>query len=259
MVEPAVIKKEIQVHYDELGKEIVKRLEAVSDPEQVWRLVEGARPALAYFRRRKITTALALGRFPRGSTILELGCGTGDFTLLLARMGYRMIGADLSSTSIQAAKGKAAILSMSSVSFIQADAEVLSEIADSSVDGVVSFSALRYVPDVPRALLAVFRVLKAGGVAVVDFPNRFCPWFRLLKTHFGVERHIHDHHYSTGEVVARMRNAGFHEVTVRRILFTPYVLPAPLLPVFRAVDRVAERVPILNKTAGIILAKGRRA
>jgi ubiquinone/menaquinone biosynthesis C-methylase UbiE len=254
-----VVKKEIQTRYDDLGERARKGLEDLHDAAHLWRLVEGDRPALAYFRRRKVEAALLLGDFPQRGAILEVGCGTGDYSLLLARTGYRMTGVDLSSKSIEAARAKASILGVSDVSFMVSDAEVLSEVPENSVDRVVSFSALRYVPDLKRALLAIRRVLKPNGVAVLDFPNRLCPWFRLLKTHFGVERHIHDQHYSTREIVTLMREAGLVDVAARRILFTTYVLPTPLLPLFRAIDWVGERAPGINQTAGIIMVRGRKA
>lgn len=258
MTRSVVVKKDIQTRYDDLGERARKGLQDLHDPAHVWRLVEGDRPALAYFRRRKVETALALGGFSPGSAILEVGCGTGDYSLLLARIDYRMTGVDLSSKSIEAARTKASILGVSDVAFMVSDAEALSEVPENSVDGVVSFSTLRYVPDLKQALLAIRRVLKPKGVAVLDFPNRFCPWFGLLKTHFGVERHIHDHHYSTREIVRLMRDAGFADVGARRILFTTYVLPTSLLPVFRAIGWVGERIPGINETAGIIMARGRK-
>jgi SAM-dependent methyltransferase len=258
MPDPVMIKKEIQARYDDLGERARKGVEGFQDPARLWRLVEGDRPALAYFRRRKVETALALGGFTPRSAILEVGCGTGDYSLLLARGGYRVTGLDLSSKSIEAARAKASILGAPDVSFLVSDAEALSEVPANSVDGVISFSALRYVPGLKQALLAIRRVLKPGGVAVLDFPNRHCPWFRLLKTRFGVERHIHDQHYSTREIVTLMRDAGFADVAAKRILFTTYVLPTPLLPLFRAIDWVGERTPGISQTAGIIVARGRK-
>ncbi len=259
MTHSDVVKRDIQRRYDDLGGTARRELEDLRDPSRVWSLVDGDRPALAYFRRRKIETALELGGFPPRSALVEVGCGTGDYSLLLARAGYRMTGVDLSSKSIEAARTKASIVGVSGISFVVSDAEALSEIPENSADGVVSFSALRYVPDLKQALLAIRRVLKPNGVAVLDFPNRFCPWFRLLKTHFGVERHIHDQHYSTREIVTLMRAAGLVDVSARRILFTTYVLPALLLPLFRIIDWVGERTPGINQTAGIIMVRGRKA
>jgi ubiquinone/menaquinone biosynthesis C-methylase UbiE len=252
------VKREIQAHYDDLGKGMLKILTGIQDPSAVWRLVEGDRPALAYFRQRKLQTALALGGFAPGSNLLEVGCGTGDYTLLLARAGFRICGVDLSPASIDSAKAKASRLQVPNVSFNVADAETLADIPDGSIDGVVSFSALRYVPDVQRALRAMWRVLKPRGIAVVDFPNKFCPWFTLLKNHFGVETHIHDHQFSTRQARELLRQAGFEAISARRLLFTTYVLPSRLLPLFKAIDFVGEWLPLVNLTAGIIMVRGAR-
>lgn len=250
------VKRDIRERYDSLGQNVLTWLDGGHDPSEVWRAVEGTRPALAYFRRRKVETALALGHFPSGGAIVEVGCGTGDYTLLLARRGFRMIGVDLSPASIESATRKARTLGVSEVSFVASDAESLHELAANSADGVVSFSALRYVPNVEMALGAIRRVLKPGAAAVIDFPNRYCPWFRLLKNRFGVETHIHDHHYSTGEIVTLLNRAGFRSVEARRILFTSYVVPTALLPLFKLVDWIGERTPLLSLAAGIIMARG---
>jgi ubiquinone/menaquinone biosynthesis C-methylase UbiE len=252
------VKRDIQAHYDDLGGKMLQTLAGIRDPSALWRLIEGARPALAYFRQRKLQTALALGGVAPGSSLLEVGCGTGDYTLLLARAGFKMRGVDLSSASIQSAREKASRLGVPNVSFTVADAETLADIPDCSVDGVVSFSALRYVPNVERALLAIWRVLKPNGVAVVDFPNKYCPWFTVLKNHFGVETHIHDRQFSTRQVTELLRQTGFKAVSAKRILFTTYVLPNRLLPIFKTIDVVGERLPLVNQTAGIIMARGTR-
>lgn len=256
MIQPAQIKREIKDRYDGLGERVLRQLERVRDPAQMWHMVEGTRRALVYFRRRKIETALSLGRFPPSSTIVEVGCGTGDYTFLLARTGLRMIGVDLSPKSIDGAKQKALALGLSDLSFMVSDAEVLAEISSDSVDGVVSFSTLRYVPNVEQALQAIRRVLKPKAVAVLDFPNRYCPWFTVLKNYFGVETHIHDHQYSTREIVTLMRRGGFRGIEARRILFTPYILPTLLLPLFKCIDWIGERAPLVNQTAAVIMAKG---
>lgn len=124
---------------------------------------------------------------------------------------------------------------------------------------VVSFSVLRYFPNLRKALRAIWRVLKPKGAAVLNFPNRYCLWFTLLKNYFGVEMHIHDHQYSTREIVTPLREAGFQAVEAKRILFTSYILPTSLLPVFQCIDWAGQRLPLLNLTAPIIMEKGIKA
>ena len=252
----ADIKQAMQDRYDGFAERVAKEVETIESAAELWRVAEGARPALAYFRRRKLETALRLGRFRPGSAILDVGCATGDYTFLLARMGFRMTGADLSPKSTETAKTKADRLGIRDIRFVTSDAERLAEFPDQAFDGAVSFSALRYVPNLEQALAAIHRVLKPGAAAVLDFPNRYCPWFTLLKNRLGVETHFHDHQYSRSEISRMFTRVGFASVETRVILFTSYLTPAPLLPAFQLVDVIAERIPGLNQTAAIIMAKG---
>ncbi len=55
----------------------------------------------------EIQRRLGVGDLPRGGTVLDLGCGSGVQTLLLAEHGLQVVGVDLSTTAIAAAKQRA--------------------------------------------------------------------------------------------------------------------------------------------------------
>ncbi len=255
-ISEATIKQAMRERYDGFGARVAEQVDRLESPDAVWRMAEGEHPALAYYRRRKMETALRLGAFHPGAELLDVGCATGDYTLLFARRGYRMTGADLSSTSIATAAKKAARAGLTDMHFLTADAETLVGVPDASFAGVISFSALRYVPNLPKALEAIRRVLRPAGVAVLDFPNRYCPWFRFLKTKVGVEEHIHDHQYGADEITKLFHRAGLTDVRATHLLFTSYLTPAWALPVFRAADLVGERLPLLRRTAAILMVRG---
>lgn len=212
---------------------------------------EVVQPAKAYFRSRKLETALRLGGFRPGARLLEVGCSVGQFTFPLAGRGYVMQGIDLSGNSIEVARKRAEGKPGISASFSVSDAERLG-FPDGSFDGAVSFSTLRYVADVGRALSEIRRVIKPGSPVVLDFPNRFCPWF-YLKPWLGSERHPNDHWFTAGELRGLFREAGFEQVRVETILFTPTVAPDRLLPAFRVLDSVGERIPLVRSVAGILM------
>jgi len=216
-------------------------------------------PGLArcYFWSRKIDTALQLGSFPTGAQLLEIGCNMGQLTFPLGHRGYRVAGVDLSVEAIAVAKKKAAATGTDNVSFEVADAEYLSQFPDNHFDGLLSFSTLRYVPDLPKALAAIRRVLKPGALAVVDFPNRFCPWF-YVKQWLGSERHPYDHWFTRAELHGIFKEAGFSDCSPKPILFTPTIAPDRLLGLFKAVDWVGERTPYLRDLAGIIMVAARK-
>jgi len=240
-----IVKQEIRDRYDSMAS-------SAAHP-----LGPRVNPARAYFWERKLTTALALGSFRRGGNLLEIGCNVGQFSFALADQGYRVTGVDLSAAAISVAQRKAAEYQRGAISFCVGDAEELKDFGDNQFDGVVSFSTLRYAPNVSKALGEMRRVLKPGETALVDFPNRLCPWF-YLKSWFGSESHPHDRWHTAGEAKALFTQAGFTDLRVKRILFTPTIAPDRLLPAFQALDGVLERTPLLRSFAGIIMIAARK-
>lgn len=213
-------------------------------------------PAGQYFMSRKIDTMLEMAEFPRGSHLLEVGCANGVYTFELAKLGFQMTGLDLSPECVRVATQQAERLGLSHVHFTVGDAEALSQFEDDSFDGVISFSVLRYVSDPFRAIREIYRVVRPSGMAVVDFPNKWSPWFTLLKPLLTGRTHIHDHQYATGQVKEMLEVAGFQDISLRRILYTSKLVPGWLLPMMKVIDYVGERTPGFNQLASIIIARG---
>ena len=113
---------------------------------------------------------LELARLDGGSRVLDVGCGTGVLTRLAAKRasnGAHFLGVDLSDGLL----AKARALSLAEgldrhLEFRKSDAEAL-ELADASVDAVLSVYALRHFPNPRQALREMLRVVRPGGRAVV--------------------------------------------------------------------------------------------
>jgi len=213
--------------------------------------------ARKYFWSRKLVEALRLGSFPEGCHLLEIGCNIGAFTFSLAHRGYRVHGMDLSPGAIAVAQQRATELLLTNISFSVGDVEEMKLFPDSYFDGVVSFSTLRYVPNLPCALSEIHRVLKPGGCAVVDFPNRLCPWF-YVKQWLGSEQHPYDHWFTRGSLKRQFEQSGFSELRMKEILFTPTVAPDRLLKLFQFADTICERLPLFKHLGGIIIVAGHK-
>lgn len=101
--------------------------------------------------RRRAVRLLAL---PRGSTVLDLACGTGDLSRTARSSGLRTFGADLSFGMLGASHEAGPL--------VQADAASL-PIVDESVDGLICGYALRNFTDLPASLAEMARVIRPGG------------------------------------------------------------------------------------------------
>lgn len=104
----------------------------------------------------------------RDGSVLDLATGTGAFPLLLRREGHRgsIVGADRSSAMLARARVKC---EGADIRFVEADLNTL-PFAPESFDVIVMGYGLRYLDDLPRAMAAVHRVLRPGGMFLtLDF------------------------------------------------------------------------------------------
>lgn len=108
----------------------------------------------------------------RGERILDVGCGTGIFTLDLLAAGARVTGLELSRPMLRRAGNKASGLPFS---MVQGDMRGL-PFADRSFDKTVSVTAIEFIEDARAAVAELFRVTRPGGCIVVACLNSLSPW-----------------------------------------------------------------------------------
>jgi ubiquinone/menaquinone biosynthesis C-methylase UbiE len=105
---------------------------------------------------------LAEVAFPARARVLEVGCGTGVLTRVLA--GWPNVGAVVGVDQAPSLLDRARVLAadLPNVSFQQADARAL-PFEDGSFETVVFDSVLSHVPGPERALAEAARILRPGG------------------------------------------------------------------------------------------------
>ncbi len=100
-----------------------------------------------------------------GREVLEVGCGTGLLLRAFARLARRAVGVDLSPKMLEAARARG-------LEVVEGSATAL-PFAGASFDLAVSFKTLPHVPDLAQALAEMARVVRPGGLLIVELYN---PW-----------------------------------------------------------------------------------
>lgn len=106
---------------------------------------------------------------PTPARLLDLGCGTGWTSCFFARMGFEVVGQDISPHAIDMAREFAAGQDLDDLTFIASDYESLDY--ENCFDNAVFFDSLHHAVDDRLALESVYRALRPGGVCVTREPG----------------------------------------------------------------------------------------
>jgi ubiquinone/menaquinone biosynthesis C-methylase UbiE len=126
-----------------------------------------ARACAPLYRR---FVAEAVPDIPDGARVLDLGCGGGHVTSILAERFPRcgVTGVDLSPAQVRRARKR---YDLPNLVFCEGDALCI-PCEDQSVDLLTSVASIKHWPDRRAGLLEVFRVLVPGGTLCIVEANR---------------------------------------------------------------------------------------
>ncbi len=102
---------------------------------------------------------------PPGPRILEVGCGTGQYTTWLAQQGLELTAVDVSREMLAKAQAKLAALNLKA-GWLKADInEILHRLG--RYHGILSMTAFEFIPKPEQVLQKLFQHLEAGGCLVI--------------------------------------------------------------------------------------------
>jgi ubiquinone/menaquinone biosynthesis C-methylase UbiE len=135
--------------------------------------------SMAFLNHRLV----ADGRLRQGQQVLDLGSGTGYPAVPAAQVvgpQGKVVGVDLAEEMLAAARRKGTRLGVSNVEFRTGDVTTL-PFPSGSFDAVTSRFCLMFLPEIPKAVAEIARVLKPGGylaAAVWSAPDKN-PYLRI--------------------------------------------------------------------------------
>ena len=185
------------------------------------------------------TSAKELSPDRRAYQVLDVDCGPGNLTFVLAEAGFSVLGLEPYGALVELAREKRRARRLANLAFSQGDLGTARAIRDASVDHVVNVHSL-YAHENPQAVLThAFRVLKPGGHAIFvnhTRPAQLRATFRELRAREGMRpalsclflwllphslfevsrRRIGPHYWNETTFTANLRAAGFTVLETRR-------------------------------------------
>ncbi len=197
-----------------------------------------------------------------GRKVLDLCCGQGDLTHMLVQAGAQVSGLDFSAEMIALARNTAPDAELR-----QGDAQAL-PYADGCFDAVVCNFGMMHLPEQPRALAEIQRVLVSGGDfamatwAAPDVSPAFGTVFGALKDHadFSVSPPQPDlFAFARPESAKEMISAADLTMTAHDTIATVWELSEPedLFEIFRTAT-VGARMLISSQKESVIQAIGKQ-
>ncbi len=155
----------------------------------------------------------------KGEKALDLGSGTGIYSIELAKKGAHVVSVDSSLNMLAFAKASS-VKQRQRASFIRADAKRL-PFKDGSFDIIVSVCSLCFIKNPQRALKEAARVLRPGGRLVAAILNKHSPWavIRRAKGLFMDTVYSKARFMSPAELEKLLADAGFMVGDVKTCLF----------------------------------------
>ncbi|MCX6816767.1 MAG: methyltransferase domain-containing protein [Candidatus Beckwithbacteria bacterium] len=145
--------------------------------------------------------------------IIEAGCCAGKWIIYFGKRGYNIVGVDNNLLALKKLTGyyPAARIKLGDVRQLP--------FKPNSFAVYLSLGVVEHFIDGPQAVLvAAFRVLKPGGLAIVEVPfdnliRRSRRWLRFIKPRKPAKfaREFYEYHYTKDELKKFMTQAGFVE------------------------------------------------
>ena len=191
---------------------------------------------------RIVRAAGALRRFAApGARVLDYGSYFGNFSLALARLGYRVEAVDSYRTygaAFAAVQDRLRVAGVEVLDFAEVG-HGLKKLPAGSYDAVLAMGVIEHIPHTPRLFLeAVDRVLCGGGLLILDTPNLayiyrrqqlargesiFCPIALQYHTELPFEGHHRE--YTAAEVRWMLGQLGHEELLLDLFVYSLLVQP----------------------------------
>lgn len=174
----------------------------------------------AHVQRRAARELIGMMKEDGISNILEIGCGTGNYTLLLRERfrDARLKAIDISAKMLEVAEEK---LKDETIEFVEADAETID--LEQEFDLISSNACFQWFEDLEKTIKKYKDVLKKNGIILFSTfgPATFCELNSILKCILK-NSSVEANHFLTREKVADILRRNFKERQLREVIYEEF-------------------------------------
>ncbi len=192
-----------------------------------------------------------------GMEVLEIGCGTGNFTEVFAASGSDITAVDISPDLLELAYQRN--LDPNHVKFIEGRFEAI--VTAQKFDAIIGSSVLHHL-EMQAALENMYRLLKPGGVLSFAEPNMMNPQvyamfnFKFLKEKFGVSPD--ERAFYRRPLKKQILENGFVDVLIKPFDFLHPSTPLGLIRLVNCFGKFIETLPVMREIAGSLYVFARK-
>lgn len=222
---------------------------ASGNPELMW---NWGTPAGKVRARRRGQLLIESAGLKTGMKVIEVGCGTGLFTEILAASGAHILAVDISPDLLEIARKRN--LRPELVEFRQMSFE------DGQVDGpfdaIVGSSVLHHLNMVP-ALQRMYELLKPGGVIAFAEPNMLNPQVWAERNIPAIRKRNNVSPDETAFIRWRLSRdlaqIGFIDISIQNVDWLHPATPHSMIDFVYKLGLVMERLPLIREFSGSML------
>lgn len=154
----------------------------------------------------RFVNKILVGR--RNLKVLDYGCGAGTIALYIANKGHSVVGVDVSSLAIRAARKSARSVGLSGVTFFELS-EFENNHNDLRFDLIVCTEVIEHVRDDKKLLGGLYSKLTRNGALLLSTPSKNAPLYKLGISRSFDEKVGHLRRYDPSYLTRMIKSCGF--------------------------------------------------
>jgi len=166
-----------------------------------------------------------LKHLKEGDSVLDVGCGNGQNSLLAAGKAKMVVGFDIDKVQLKIAGAEATRRGLKNVSFDYVSAEDKFPYQPDLFDKIIFLGVLEHLSKRESILREIKRVMKAGGQLLLGVPNEMTSW-KKLQMSVGIQHFTdpdHELEFTKQTITDLLIKTGFVPVSIQPTAYdTPW-------------------------------------